>query len=154
MAKTTHSVRLDEIMERRIQAYASDRDIKTSEALRRLIEKGLATEGVDLYANPVAELISRTMHAEFAFIQRALDEQGRATEEHVAKVCSRGTKAALANVVQVADLSRALIEAYRNDDPSDIYDYYSCIGGRLQHGESLAKIRPAGAIAADDGEGR
>lgn len=148
MAKTTHSVRLDEIQERRIQAYASDNAIKTSEALRQLIEKGLATEGVDLYANPVAELISRTVRAEFAFIQQAIEEQGRATEERVAKVCSRGTRAALGNMVQVADLSRALIEAYRTDDSADIYDYYSHIGGRLQHGESLAKIRPVGAIAA------
>lgn len=152
MAKTAHSVRLGEVLERRVQAFANDRGINPSEAIRQLLEKGLAVEGIDFYASPLTEAISRTVHSEFALIQRAMEEQNRATEDRIAKVCSHGTKAALANLVQVVDLSRALIDIYRSEDPVEMYEYYSNIGGRLQYGESLSEIRPpAEFLANEDG---
>lgn len=152
MAKTAHSVRLDEVLERRVQAFANDRAYTTSEAIRQLLEKGLAAEGIDFYAGPIANLISRSVQSEFALIQRAMEEQSKASEDRIAKVCSRGTKAALANLVQVVDLSRALIGVYRREDPAEMYDYYDEIGGRLQHGESLAEIRPPAEFLADEGD--
>lgn len=152
MAKAAHSVRLDEVLERRVQAYANDRDITPSEAIRRILERGLAVEGIDLYANPLTEAISRTVRSEFALIQRAMEEQSRASEDRIAKVCSHGTKAALANFVQVVDLSRALIDVYRSENPVEMYNYYDEIGGRLQHGESLAEIRPPAEFLTDESD--
>lgn len=140
--KSVHSVRLDAGLERRVEAHASAQGVSVSEAIRDLIEKGLAASSVDLYASPMADLVRRVMQSEFSLLRISLDEHTKDMEERVAKVCSRGSRAALANLVQIVDLSRALIPSYQSNTDVEIFDYYKEIGGQLLHGDRLEKIRP------------
>ena len=140
--KAVHSVRLDAGLERRVEAHASAQGIKMSEAIRDLIEKGLAASSVDLYASPLDDIIRRTTQSEFSLLRLSMDEHAKTMEERVAKVCSRGSRAALANLVQIVDLSRALIPSYQSNTDAEIFEYYREIGGQLLHGEQLEKIRP------------
>lgn len=141
MTSKVHSVRLGSALEARVQAYSSENGVSASEAVRLLVEKGLISESLDIYALPLGEYISRCIRSEMALLQSLQEQHDKALEERLAKVTSKGTKAALANAVQVADLSRVLVEAYRGDSAGSIYDYYMRIGGLLQRGDTLESAR-------------
>ena len=135
-----HSVRLSQSLDARVRAYAAEAGLSISDAVRALVEKGLVSESLD--ALPLGEYISRCIRSELALLQSMQGQHDKALEERLAKVLSRGTKASLANVVQVLDLSRVLISAYQNEDPAEMYKYYMEIGGKLQRGDSFESVRP------------
>ena len=137
-----HSVRLNQSLDTRVRAYAAEAGLSISDAVRALVEKGLVLESLDIYALPLGEYISRCIRSELAMLQSMQGQHDKALEERLAKVLSRGTKASLANVVQVLDLSRVLIGAYQNEDPAEMYKYYMEIGGKLQKGDSFESVRP------------
>lgn len=139
--KTTKSVRVDQLLAQRIEAYAGSRCVKESEAIRDLIEKGLACEGLSVFATPVGSLIRDVIEAEFSLMREEMDERNERLEDRVARVCSRGTRASLQAAAQLNDAARAVIPQWRDVGAEELWRYYSRMGGELQGGTDYADAR-------------
>lgn len=139
--KTVRSIRVDPILDRRITSYAQAAGIKESEAVRDLLEKGLACESLSVFATPVGALIRDVVEAELGPLRSDLEEHEARMEERLAKVCSRGTKASLHAAMQLNDLSRALVPAWREVPAKELWDSYSHAGGELQRGMSYTEAK-------------
>lgn len=139
--KKIRSLRVDPVLDRRIAAYAQARGVKDSEAVRDLLEKGLACEGLTLFATPVGQLIREVVEAEFALMREEMDERGGRLEDRVARVCSRGTKASLQTAAMLNDVSRAIIPAWKEASAEELWAFYAKQGGELQSGRAYGDVR-------------
>lgn len=128
------SVRMEPVLARRVDAYASGAGVTKADAIRTLIEKGLACDALTVFATPVGGLIRDVVEAEFNLMRAELEESSDELEERVARVASRGTKSSLATQALLTDLSRALIPAWRETPAEDLWAHYSRIGGEVQAG--------------------
>lgn len=129
---------------RRIACYASEAGLKESDAIRELIEKGLACEALSVFATPVGGLIRDVIEAEFSLMREEMDERSDRLEERVARVVSRGAKASLATQAQLNDVSRAIIPAWKDVSAADLWSHYSRMGGELQVGKSYTDVKNGG----------
>ena len=93
--KKVRSLRIDPVLDKRITSYAASAGMKESDAVRDLLEKGLACESLSVFATPVGKLVRDVIEAEFNLLREDMDSRNDALEERVARVCSRGTKASL-----------------------------------------------------------
>ncbi len=139
--KIVRTIRVDPVLDNRITSYARAAGIKDSEAVRQLLEKGLACESLSVFATPVGALIRDVIEAEFSLLRSDLSEREMRLEERVAKVCSRGTKASLHAAMQLNDLSRAIVPAWRDVPAKELWDDYARAGGELQHGASYSEAK-------------
>lgn len=139
--KVVKTVRLDPLLNRRLKSYCEASGVREADAIRKLLELGLASESLNVFATPVGELIRTVISAEFSLMREEMDEHENLMEERVARVVSRGTKASLASAAQLNDLSRALIPAWRDTSAVDLWKHYQGIGGALQSGASYADVR-------------
>lgn len=142
--KKVRSLRVDSVLDARITAYAQAAGMKDSEAVRDLVEKGLACEALSVFATPVGGLIRDVIEAEFSFLRDGIDESSDRLEERVARVVSRGTKASLATQAQLNDVSRAIIPAWKDVPAADLWSHYSRMGGELQAGKTYADVKNGG----------
>lgn len=141
--KIVKSVRLDPVIDRRISSYATSAGITEAEAIRKLLEQGLACESLNVFATPVGSLIREVMEAEFNLLREDLDARNEKLEERVARVCSKGTKASLQTAAQLNDMSRAIIPAWRETDAADLWNHYARMGGELQSGRNYSDVKGA-----------
>lgn len=139
--KITKTVRMDDVLERRVRAYAETRGVKEPEAIRGLLEQGLACEGLSVFATPVGALIRDVIEAEFSLMRDDMDARNDALEDRVARVCSRGTKASLQAVAQLNDLSRIMVPAWREVPAEELWKHYSSMGGAMQSGRAYRDVR-------------
>lgn len=139
--KVTKTVRLDESMTRRIQGYAEANGLKESDAIRSLIEAGLSCESLPLFATPLGSLVRSAIEAEFNLMRAEIEERDEQLEERLARVCSRGTKASLQAAMQLNDLSRAIVPAWREVEGAELFAAYARAGGELQAGRSYADAK-------------
>lgn len=139
--KVVKSIRLDQVLNSRISTYAATSGKKESDAIRDLLEKGLACEALSVYATPVGQLIRDIVEAEFNLLFSDLEGYQEQLENRLAKVCSRGTKASLQTAVMLTDVSRALIPAWRNIQAKELWKAYSQAGGELQSGHSYEEVK-------------
>lgn len=142
--KIIKSVRVSPVLNQRITAYAQAAGMKDSEAVRDLVEKGLACEALSMFATPVGGLIRDVIEAEFNLLREDMDERNDRLEERIARVTSRGTKASLATQAQLNDVSRAIIPAWKDVPASDLWSHYSRMGGELQAGKAYADVKNGG----------
>lgn len=141
-AKTTvKSVRMDSVLAHRVASYAAAEGAKEADAIRRLIEKGLACEALSVYATPVGQLIRDVIAAEFALMRDDMDARNDALEDRVARVCSRGTKASLQAAAQLNDLCRSVVPAWRGVPAEDLWKHYASMGGEMQSGRAYHDVR-------------
>lgn len=138
------SLRVDPELDRSIAAYAQAHGVKDSEAVRDLLKKGLACEGLSVFATPVGELIRDAIEAEFNLMREEMDERNDRLEERVARVCSRGTKASLQTACMLNDVSRAIIPAWSETPAEELFAYYSRQGGELQSGRAYGDVKNGG----------
>lgn len=142
--KKVRSLRVDSVLDARITSYAQATGMKDSEAVRDLVEKGLACEALSMFATPVGGLIRDVIEAEFSLLRDGMDESSERLEERIARVVSRGTKASLATQAQLNDVSRAIIPAWKDVPAADLWSHYSRMGGELQAGKSYADVKNGG----------
>lgn len=135
------SVRVTPMLGERISSYAVASGMKESDAIRKLIEQGLACEALSVYATPVGKLIRTVIEAEFSLVREDMDARNDALEERVARVCSRGAKASLQAAAQLNDVSRAVIPAWRDVPAEDLWAFYARQGGELQSGRPYGDVR-------------
>lgn len=127
-----------------IASYATARGMKDADAVRELIEKGLACQSLNVFATPVGQLIRDVVEAEFSLMREDMDERNDRLEERLAKVCSRGTKASLQAAAMLNDASRALVPAWRDASAEELWAHYSRQGGELQSGRAYGDVRKGG----------
>lgn len=139
--KITKTVRVDEGMARRVQSYAEANGLKESDAIRELIEAGLSCSSVSLFATPLGSLVRSAIEAEFNLMRAEIEERDERLEERLARVCSRGTKASLQTAMQLNDLSRAIVPAWREVGGAELFAAYARAGGELQAGRSYADVK-------------
>lgn len=142
--KKVRSLRVDSVLDARITAYAQAAGMKGSEAVRDLVEKGLACEAFSVFATPVGGLVRDVIEAEFSLLRDGMDESSDRLEERIARVVSRGTKASLATQAQLNDVSRAIIPAWKDVPAADLWSHYSRMGGELQAGKTYADVKNGG----------
>lgn len=135
------SVRVQPALGERISSYAIASGLNESDAIRKLIEQGLACEALSVYATPVGQLIRGVIEAEFSLMREDMDARNDALEERVARVCSRGAKASLQAAAQLNDVSRAVIPAWKDVPAEDLWAFYAKKGGELQAGRAYADVR-------------
>lgn len=141
MKKAVKTIRLDGQLDARVKAYSASLGITEADALRDLIEKGLACESLSVFATPVGQLIRDVIEAEFNLLREEMDTRGEAAEERVARITARGTKASLHAAMQLNDLSRALVPAWRDIPARELWGSYSHAGGELQAGIPFDQVR-------------
>lgn len=112
--KKVRSLRIDPVLDKRITSYAASAGMKESDAVRDLLEKGLACESLSVFATPVGKLVCDVIEAEFNLLREDMDSRNDVLEERVARVCSRGTKASLQAAALLNDVSRAIIPAWKD----------------------------------------
>lgn len=128
------SVRMEPVLARRVEAYAAGAGATKADAIRALIEKGLACDALTVFATPVGGLIRDVIEAEFNLMRAEMEESSDRLEERVAKVGSRGTKVGIATQAMPTDVSRVLIPAWRDTPAEDLWKHYSRVGGEVQAG--------------------
>lgn len=128
------SVRMTPHLKGRIQSYCAANDLKEADAIRDLLEKGLACESLSVFATPVGGLIRDVIEAEFSLLRAEMEESSDRLENRVAKVASRGTKASIATQALLTDVSRAIIPAWHDTPGEELWSHYSRIGGEVQSG--------------------
>ena len=139
--KTIKSIRIDAVLSNRIDSYCKSSGMKEAEALRHLLELGLACESLNVFATPVGSLIRDVVEAEFHLLRQEMSEQSDALEERVAKVCSRGTKYSLYGAVLLTDVSRSIIPAWNDTPVTELWEHYSKCAGELQTGRSYKDMK-------------
>ena len=139
--KAVKTIRLDDQLDARVKAYAESLGITEADALRDLLEKGLACESLSVFATPVGQLIRDVVEAEFSLLRDEMDARSEAAEERLARITARGTKAGLQTAMQLNDLSRALVPAWRETSAKELWDSYSHAGGELQAGIPFNQVR-------------
>lgn len=139
--KIVKSIRLDPLLAKRIESYCTANAMKEADALRHLLDQGLACESLNVFATPVGSLIRNVVEAEFSLMREELENHEQLMEERVARVVSRGTKASLQTAALLNDVSRALIPAWKELPAEDLYAYYAKIGGEMQAGASYRDAR-------------
>lgn len=135
------SIRLNESLNKRISSYATAANMKESDAIRDLLEKGLACESFSVFATPVGQLIRDVVEVEFNLLFADLESFEGQLEERLAKVCSRGTKSSLQSAMLLIDLSRYIVPAWREVPAKDLWDSYARAGGELQAGHSYEEVK-------------
>ena len=138
---TVKSVRMDGVLAHRVASYAAAEGVKEADAIRRLMEKGLACEALSVYATTVGKLIRDVIAAEFSLMRDDMDARNDALEDRVARVCSRGTKASLQAAAQLNDLSRIMVPAWREVPAEELWKHYSSMGGAMQSGRAYRDVR-------------
>lgn len=135
------TVRIDDDLEDRIKRYTQATGSTEGAAIRTLIERGLMTEGASLYATPLAQFVSELMQAELEAFRIELSSRNDSLEERLAKVCSKGTKASLADAVMLVDCMMGLFPSMREMPAEEIYEAYCKQAGQLQRGVPFAKMK-------------
>jgi predicted DNA-binding protein len=135
------SIRLEPVLAERVDSYASASGKTKADATRALIERGLASEALSVYATPVGQLIKTTIEAEFALMREDAEERDEHTENRLAKICAKGSKASIAAVVMSNDAFRALVPAWRDVPAEKLFSYYAHFAGELQAGRSYKELR-------------
>lgn len=146
MAKTrqgmvVRSVRLEPVLAGRVDAYASASNRTKADATRALIERGLASEALSVYATPVGQLIKTTIEAEFALMREDAEQRDERQEERLAKVCAKGARFAIAAAVEGNDAYRALVPAWADTPAEELLGYYMRFAGEMQAGRSYKELR-------------
>ena len=144
MKKKVRSLRIDPVLDKRITSYAAASGMKESDAVRDLLEKGLACESLSVFATPVGRLVRDVIEAEFSLMREDMDSRNDALEERVARVCSRGTKASLQAAAMLNDVSRAIIPAWKDVPAEELWAFYAKQGGELQAGRAYADVKREG----------
>lgn len=142
--KKVRSLRIDKILDERISSYAAATGKKESDAVRSLLEIGLACESLNVFATPVGKLIRDVVEAEFNLMREDMDSRNDALEERVARVCSKGTKASLQTAAMLNDVSRAIVPAWKDVQAEELWAFYAKQGGELQSGRSYGDVRREG----------
>lgn len=142
--KKVRSLRIDPVLDKRISSYAAAAGMKESDAVRSLLEKGLACESLNVFATPVGKLIRDVVEAEFNLVREDMDSRNDALEERVARVCSRGAKASLQAAAMLNDVSRAIVPAWKGIPAEELWAFYAKQGGELQSGRSYGDVRREG----------
>ena len=142
--KKVRSLRVDPALDKQISSYATATGKKESDAIRDLLEKGLACESLSVFATPVGKLIRDVVEAEFNLMREDMDSRNDALEERVARVCSRGTKASLQAAAMLNDVSRAIVPAWGGVPAEELWAFYAKQGGELQSGRSYGDVRREG----------
>lgn len=139
--KIVKTVRVDALLAKRIESYCMSAGMKEADAIRFLLEQGLACESLNVFATSVGSLIRNVVEAEFALMRQEMEEHETQMEERVARVVSRGTKASLQTAVQLNDVSRSIIPAWNNVNAEDLWNFYSEIAGKLQSGTNYSEAK-------------
>lgn len=142
--KKVRSLRIDPVLDKRITSYAAAAGMKESDAVRDLLEKGLACESLSVFATPVGRLVRDVIEAEFNLLREDMDGRNDALEERVARVCSRGTKASLQTAAMLNDVSRVVIPAWKDVPAEELWGFYAKQGGELQAGRAYADVKREG----------
>lgn len=142
--KKVRSLRIDPVLDKRITSYAASAGMKESDAVRDLLEKGLACESLSVFATPVGKLVRDVIEAEFNILREDMDSRNDVLEERVARVCSRGTKASLQVAAMLNDVSRAIIPAWKDVSAEELWAFYAKRGGELQAGRAYADVKREG----------
>lgn len=135
------TVRMSEDLEERVRRYMEATGATEGAAIRELIERGLMTEGMSLYATPLARFVGDVMQSELEAFRTELSSRNEDLEERLAKVCSRGTKASLASAVMQVDCMMGLFPSMREMRAEEIYEAYCKQAGQLQRGIPFARMK-------------
>ena len=135
------TVRMSRDLEERVRRYTEATGATEGAAIRELIERGLMTEGMSLYATPLARFVGELMQTELEAFRTELAARNDNLEERLAKVCSRGTKASLASAVMQVDCMMGLFPSMREMTAEEIYEAYCQQAGQLQRGVPFARMK-------------
>ncbi|MCL2438658.1 MAG: hypothetical protein FWE48_00045 [Coriobacteriia bacterium] len=139
--KIIKSIRLDPLLNKRIESYRVASGLKEADAIRHLLEQGLACESLNVFATPVGSLIRDVMEVEFNLLREEMQSRNDELEERIAKVNSKGTKSSLYSAVMLTDLARAVVPVWKETDPYELWRYYSQMAGELQSGRSYRDVK-------------
>lgn len=135
------TVRMSRDLEERIRRYMEATGATEGAAIRELIERGLMSEGMSLYATPLARFVGDVMQSELEAFRTELSSRNENLEERLAKVCARGTKASLASAVMQVDCMMGLFPSMREMHAEEIYEAYCRQAGQLQRGIPFARMK-------------
>ena len=139
------SVRLDEKTYQRVKAYAIASGQKESAALRDLACKGLASDGLELYASELGQYLRSVMNGVLTTFDEALEQRNAEQEDRIARVVARSGKQASVASLICTDLAKGFFPSLKSVPIEKIYAEYSRRAGEMQAGKSFEEARQHGA---------
>jgi len=147
-SKTVKTVRLDPVLVDKVAAYCATTGLKEASALRQLIEKGLTTEGLSLYATPLGQFVRDLMQGQLDLFREELEERNDDLENRLVKITAKGAKNSILSALLLTDLSLGLIPAWKDKLPDEIWQAYSRQAGEYQSGKSFRDVKAGGGGGA------
>ena len=138
------SVRLDEKTYQRVKAYAIASNMKESAALRDLACKGLASDGLELYATELGQFLRSVMNGVLTTFDEALEQRNAEQEDRIARVVARSAKQASVASLICTDLAKGLFPNLKEVPIEKVYAEYSRRAGEMQAGKSFEEARRHG----------
>lgn len=135
------SVRFDEATIRRVKSFAAGKGVTDSAAIRELVVKGLAADGLALYSSELGEFLRTTMNGCLASFEEALRRRNDEAEDRLARVTSRSTKGALVAALVSCDLAKGLFEGLADVPVEDVWRAYARQAGELQTGLGIDEVK-------------
>ena len=99
--KHVKTIRVDPILADKVGAYCAATGLKEATALRELVEKGLMTEGLSLYASPLGQFVRDVMQGQLDLFRSELEEHNDDLENRLAKITAKGAKNSILESPQV-----------------------------------------------------
>lgn len=140
---TVKSLRLPKGTIDKIAAYRMSSGETEAEALRSLIDMGLAAQSLDMYSAPLARLIRDILQGQLDLFRDELEERNDELEERVARICAKGTKCSIQSALISTDTMRGLFPALAEMGPEEIWRSYYRRAGEMQGGASFAEAMPS-----------
>jgi hypothetical protein len=139
--KTVKTLRLDQPTDEKVTAYCAATGLKEATALRQLIERGLMTEGLSLYATPLGQFVRDVMQGQLDLFRDELEQRNDDLEERIAKITAKGAKYSIYGALLQTDLARGIIPAWKEMSAEAVWKAYSKQAGELQRGKAFKDIR-------------
>ena len=133
------SVRLDDETYRRISAYAQASGQRESAALRELAAKGLASDGLELYATELGSYLRSVLNGMLSSFSELLERRNSEQEDRIARVVARSAKQASVASLICTDIAKGLFPALKDIPVEEVYARYSERAGMMQAGASFGE---------------
>mgnify|MGYP000007257152 FL=1 len=125
------SVKLDSKLYTALKTRAELNGSNVSDEIRSLLRSALATEGLDLYGNEVADFIRGVVDARMDVAALDIERKLDAAEDRIAAVLSRPMTAAIMAGLMSADVLKASYVSLDEVPVADIWKNYLAQAGEL-----------------------
>ncbi len=144
----TMTVRLDDGLRRLVKAHAAAAGTSEGAAVRELLRRGLAADGMELYSSELGSYLRSVMNGVLDVFREEMEARNDQLEDRVARVMGRPAVASVMSAIMCVDLLRGLYEGLRQTSSAEVFERYRRQAGEYQSGVPIAEVKRRAREAA------